>query len=289
MSNPSFDLFANFGVGRRPGSQFAELVQQLGPGVTDHRGLIDLPALTMLFDDIGGLPFFVAEPGPSMQSRLSMSLLGRPAVDDCLIGTADLALIDGEYGATSVEIRSADRAFCVGTARNVRVGREVVDGGDHMEIPAPVVPEGVAAAIGEEAQGLDGRELVRRIADGRLSIGEIGELLGCSVVFDDDQVTLNVATAPWMGNIMGTMHGGVIGAVVAQAVSFAAQAVAPAGVDYLITDFTIDFLRSPVVDGRTVVVRTEAVKVGRRLAVFSAQLFDGETLLAHATADAKFG
>ena len=76
-------------------------------------------------------------------------------------------------------------------------------------------------------------------------------------------------------------------AVVAQGLSFAAQAAAP-GAGYQLIDFTVAFLRSPAVDGRTVQVHTRPVKVGRRLGVFAADLYDGDVLLASGTADARF-
>ena len=277
--------FSAFAVGRRPGSALAEMVQYLGPGLTDHRGLIDLPALTVLFDDIGGLPFFYAGTGPSMQARLSMSMLGRPAVEAVLEATAEVVMSDDDYGVTSVLIRTSEGAVCTGTARSVRVGRDLVAGGDHMQIPEPTAPTG--APLPSYDPAVAGRELVERIAAADAPIGALAELLGGSLEVDD-VVTFRVRTAPWMGNIMGTMHGGVIGAAVAQGLSFAAQAATVPGVGYQLTDFTVDFLRSPAVDGRTVEVRTSVIKTGRRIGVFVAEMYDGDALLAHATAEALF-
>lgn len=292
---PLHDPFASFGVGRLPGSDLAEMVQRLGPGLTDHRGLIDLPALTVLFDDLGGLPFFAAEPGSSIQSRLSMSMVDRPDVDEVLTATAQLAMSSGDYGATTVQIRGRDdRALCVGTARNVRVGRALVTDGDHFEIPDPAAPQGDPSLgrgtlpAGDEVP--TGREVIAAIEANKTTVGQFAALLGGSVeLAGDDAVRFRSKTAPWMANIMGTMHGGVIAAIVAQGLSFAGQAAAPAGVGYQVIDFSVSFLRSPQVDGRTITVSTTPVKVGRRLGVFAAELHDGDTLLAHATADVRFG
>lgn len=286
MTTPApTDPFAAFAVGRRPESALAEMVQRLGPGLTDHRGLIDLPALAVLFDDIGGLPFFVAEPGPSMQSRVSMSMLDRPTVDDELDARASVRLASGMYGVTDVEIAGPGGLVCTGTARNVRVGRELVVDGDHMAIPFPAAPG--AASVPAPAAELSGAEIVDRIAHGDLPIGAVGELLNTSLNVQDSGITVRCTTAPWMGNIMGTMHGGVIAAVTAQAMSLAAQSLTSPGQDYLLSEFSAAFLRSPAVDGRTVHVVVEPIKVGRRLSFLQARMHDGETLLAHAVADAR--
>ncbi|GAA3952073.1 PaaI family thioesterase [Gordonia caeni] len=282
------DPFSAFGVGRRPDSALAEMIQHLGPGLTDHRGLIDLPALAVLFDDIGGLPFYFAGQGSSVQARLSMSMSDRPAVDEVLEATAELVMDSGGFGATAVRITGDQgRPLCFGSARNVRVGREVVSDGDHTAIPEPTAPRGTAPPT-PPSPGKSGREIVHAIAQAWETIGPLGQLLGGSVDFDEeDRVLFSSTTAPWMGNIMGTMHGGVIGAAVAQGLSLAAQAAAP-GAGYQLIDFTVAFLRSPAVDGRTVQVHTRPIKVGRRLGVFAADLYDGDVLLASATADARF-
>lgn len=283
------DPFTSFGIGRRAGSGRTEMVQALGPGVTDHRGLIDLPALAVLFDDIGGLSFFYSGSGSTVQARLSMSMLDRPTVDEVLDGTSEVSMRREPYGVSTVRITGRDgRLLCTGVARSVRVGRDLVVDGDAADLAEPVAPP-AAAPLPTADLARSGREIVADLVDGRAPLGELGRLLGGSVSVDDDgNVCFASVTEPWMGNIMGTMHGGVIAAVVAQALSLAGQAAAPAGVDYQLVDFSIAFLRSPAVDGRTLQVRTRAVKVGRRLGVFTAELYDGDVLLATAGGDVLF-
>ncbi|MFZ2511825.1 MAG: PaaI family thioesterase [Gordonia sp. (in: high G+C Gram-positive bacteria)] len=287
MTIPRPDLFSSFGVGRRPGSELADMAGWLGPGLTDHRGLIEMPALTVLFDDIGGLPFFFAEEGSSVQSRLSMSMLARPEITEELDATAELVLSDAAYGATAVRISGAGgRPLCFGSARNVRVGRELVVDGDHLQIPASTAPGGELCTVDPNQPG---REVVESLAHAWTSLGPLGELLGGAVSFArDGTVQFSSTTAEWMANIMGSMHGGVIAAIVAQGLSYAAQATTPAGVGYQLIEFSVAFHRSPIVDGRTIVVHTRPIKVGRRLGVFAAELYDGANLLASGTADVRF-
>lgn len=286
------DPFAAFGVGRVAGAELTRMVQRLGPGLTDHRGLIELPALAVLFDDIGGLPFFFSgpghtSPGVSIQARLSMSMTDRPEIDEVLDASAQLVMHSGGYGSTVVSITGADaRPLCLGTARNVRVGRPLVTGDDHFTLPAPSAPAGLVAAAPDSSRS--GRDIVAGLAAAYTSLGPIGELLGGAIEFDGDELLFTSRTAAWMANIMGTMHGGVIAAIVAQGVSFAAQATTAPGVGYQLIEFGVAFLRSPAVDGRSLTVRTRPIKVGRRLGVFEASLYDGEVLLAHATADVRY-
>ncbi|GED99805.1 hypothetical protein nbrc107696_02520 [Gordonia spumicola] len=292
MTMTPADAFTAFAVGREPGAPKIEMTQALGPRLTDHRGLIDLPAITVLFDDLGGYPFYVTDrSSSSMQARLTMSMLHRPAVTERLTATAELRLQNPGYGTTTVDISGDDgRTLCVGLARNVRVGRAlVVDGDGTLELASPVTPDDAAVPAAPDAS-LSGREVIDAIRAGDAPIGPLSELLGGSVTaVDDDGLTFTCITAPWMGNVMGTMHGGVIGAIVGQACSFGAQAAMLPGREYQIVDFTVAFLRSPAVDGRGVHARVTPVKLGKRLSIFDAELRDDEgTLLARATADARF-
>ena len=286
------DAFHAFAVGREDNSPMIQMTQALGTRVTDHRGLIDLPALAVLFDDLGGYPFWVADQSATtMQARLSMSMLDRPDVTERLTAVADLRLHNNLYGSTTVDITGhGGRLLCIGNARNVRVQRELVVAGDGVpHLPAPATPN-EAAIVGAPDPELSGREVINRITAGDAPIGPLSELLNGSITtVDHDGLTFSCVSEPWMGNVMGTMHGGVIGAIVAQGCSFAAQSEMRPGGQYQIVDFTVAFLRSPEVDGRSVHVRATPVKLGRRLSIFDAELRDDEgMLLARATADVRF-
>lgn len=242
------DPFTAFAIDREAGHPPQAMTQLLGTGVTDHRGLIELPALAVLFDDLGGMPFYFAEPETSsMQARLSMSMLHRPDVDDRLRATAELAISDPGYGSTTVQITRADGSVvCVGTARNVRVGRPVAEGSNDLTLPEPMAPNSQPAVAAPDP-ALSGAEVVQRLIDGSLPVGPITELLGGRVSHsnDDGSVVVDFTSDPWMANLMGTMHGGVIAAMLAQGCSFGAQRNVRAGGGYQLIDFTCEFHRSP--------------------------------------------
>lgn len=280
--------FEAFGVGYLEGSDDTELAQQLGAHLTDHRGLIELPAMAVLFDAVGGRPFYFADTSSSsLQSRLMMSAQHRPAVTDRLAGTSALRMSDDRFGTTVAQIATvAGELVCTGTARNVRVGRAVTG----REAITATPPAGTAHVdVAPIPADLAGHRIVAQLARGERGVGPLARLLNGSVTVRDGQLRFTSETQPWMANFMGTMHGGVIGTIGAQGLSLGAQAHTAPGQDYQILDFDIGFYRSPAVDGTPVHVDVVGIKVGRRIGSFEATLTDGSaTLLARATADVRF-
>ncbi|GED99329.1 PaaI family thioesterase [Gordonia crocea] len=265
------------------------MTQSLGTRVLDHRGLVDMPALMVLFDDLGGIPFAIADrSSSSLQARLSLSMGARPGVDDVLRGDSRVEMSDEALGSTTVRITRGGEPVLTGTARNVRVGRAVV-GESEVVVGEPLPAPDEVPAPAPIDPSLTGAQIIASIADGSRRIGPLAELLGGEVV-DPDPAALRFAVpaAQWMGNFFGTMHGGMIGAITAQAASLGVAANLRAGVGYQLVEFTVAFLRSPAVDGRPVTATVTPVKIGRRLSTVDVVLHDADgTLLARGTADAR--
>lgn len=297
-SQPRQDPLSVFQVGALSRSGTAtQAQQQLCAQFADHRGRIDLPTYGVLFDHIGGIPFAVtasASGALSLQARLTMSALGHVNVGDRLICDADVAMADDHTGVTPVSIRTqSGRLCCIGTARNMRVGRLAADDtsaaamatlpdctdAQSIRLPEPIPPT------------LSGRDIITQIAAQTRDIGPLASLLNGRVELIDERGALRftATTESWMGNHFGTMHGGVIATIVGQAISFAGQAQAAAGRDYQIAEMSAGFFRSPAVDGAAVIVEVDLVKTGRRVASFIARMstHDG-TLLCEAVADVHF-
>ncbi|GAB17418.1 hypothetical protein GOEFS_032_00140 [Gordonia effusa NBRC 100432] len=283
MDNPR-NPFDAFGIGVVDDS--AQLGQQLSASLADHRGLIELSALAVLFDTIGGRPFYeLDESTSSLQARVIMSALHRPAVTDRLVSSGQIRMNDDGYGTTTADITtSAGVLVTTGLTRNVRVGRSSTS---RDQIGALADPE--PRPLPSTDRNLSGHKIIEAIAHGDHPIGPIGELVDGSIAVLDGATRFTSVTAPWMANMMGTMHGGVIGAIGALACSFGAQAHTQPGTEYQILDFDIGFYRSPAVDGSPVHVDVTPVKVGRRIGSFEASMrTDDRTLLARATADVRF-
>ncbi len=279
MSTPR-NPFDAFGIG-------VGLGQQLSGNVADHRGLIELPALAVLFDTIGGRPFYeLDESSSSLQARVIMSALHRPNVTDRLTSTAQVRMHDDGYGTTTADISTTDGLLvCTGITRNVRVGRAAKSRDQIGELPAPTSP----GPLPTTDVRLAGHKIVEAIAHGDHPIGPIAELVDGSVAIHDGATRFTAITAPWMANMMGTMHGGMIASIGALACSFGAQAHTQPGFDYQLLDFDIGFYRSPAVDGSPVHVDVTPIKVGRRIGSFEASMrTDDRTFLARATADVRF-
>ncbi len=282
----AFDAFA---IRMVADSDPIAMTQSLGTRVLDHRGLIDLPALMVLFDDLGGIPFALADrSSSSLQARLSLSMGSRPAPGEVLRGDSRLVMSDDALGSTTVRITGDGEPVVIGSARSVRVGRAVV-GESEVVVGEPLPAPDEAPVPVPIDPSLSGAQVIAAIAAGRLPVGPLGELLG-AVVVDAEPAALQmtVPAVAWMGNFFGTMHGGMIGTITAQAASLGVAANLRAGVGYQLVEFTVAFLRSPAVDGRAVTATVTPVKIGRRLSTVDVALHDADgTLLARATADAR--
>ncbi|HNP57203.1 MAG TPA: PaaI family thioesterase [Gordonia sp. (in: high G+C Gram-positive bacteria)] len=266
------------------------MTQPMGARFADHRGLIEMPALMVLFDDLGGIPFsFADRSSSSLQARLSVSVGPRPGLTDVLRGESVLSMSDEAFGSTTVRVtRGDDEEVAGGRARSARVGRARI--GESEIVVGPTLPAPDDAELPEPIdQSLTGAQIVASIADGERRIGPLGELLGASIAdADPAAVRLAIPAAKWMGNFFGTMHGGMIATIVAQAASLGVAANLRAGVGYQLVEFTVAFLRSPAVDGRSVTATAIPVKIGRRLSTVDVELHDADgILLARATADAR--
>ncbi|MEO9327816.1 PaaI family thioesterase [Gordonia aurantiaca] len=266
----------------------------------DHRGLIELPALAVLFDHCGGIPFHQVHGDPSaatLQARLSLSTHGRAQAGDTLSARAEVMMHDEGWGSTTVAIRTgAGELRCIGTARNVRVGRAPVGETPSGEIGLPLPGCEVDVRLPEPIPvALTGREIVEEVATKVREPGPLTEMLDGTVeILDgtserDAGVRFRALTEGWMGNMFGTMHGGVIATIVGQAGSFAGQLHAGAGQEYSIGDMAIGFYRSPAVDGGEVTVEVTPIKTGRRISSFEATMTSyDDVLLSRATLDVHY-
>jgi acyl-coenzyme A thioesterase PaaI-like protein len=157
---------------------------------------------------------------------------------------------------------------------------------------AHAVPVGTDAAVSSaELTRADGTPLAR--ATGRCAMfaptaewGRRSEPGGPVTGFTELQATTapdgmstTGVAAPELANTAGVMHGGVVAAVVADALAAGLDAAAPrlAGAP---TDYDVTFLRGISVDGSRVTTRTSPVRAGARFAAVRAELYDAAGRLA---------
>lgn len=271
--------------------------QVLGHAVADHRGQIEMPAYAVMVESVtsGGFWYSLDAPVGSVQSWLSLTAAAPAGIGQRLSATSQLAHRDHAYGALTVQITNDDRSVvCADVGRCVQVSR----GSDALaaikDVPQPPPGERAPAPLQLPClpspidPGLDGRQVLAGISDGRIAAGPLCDLLHASVTSADDQVRLIVAPQPWMANPLGAMQGGVVAAILGQACSLAGQVHTVPDQRYALVDLTANFWRSPPVDAGDITVTTGLHKLGRRIGTVSALMVADDVPLAHAVADIQY-
>ena len=114
------------------------------------------------------------------------------------------------------------------------------------------------------------------------------ELLGVSSSPHGDGVRLAAVTQPWMANVLGFVHGGILASMIGQAVSFVGELHTTPDADHQVGELSISFLRSPRVDGQHLTIDARADRVGRRVASVGVTMRSGDQVQATATAEILF-
>ncbi|MGZ8176829.1 acyl-CoA thioesterase domain-containing protein [Williamsia sp. SKLECPSW1] len=288
------DPLTVFGIGgQAPSAPMTRMRQRLGDALVDHRGRLEIPAYAVLVDSVAGAPFVARTPRDRgvVQASLVFATSGvRVEPTGVLTATATLRHDADAFGLTTVDV-TGDDGDLVATvvARSARTGRvfdEALlsqisgDGPDEdrwRTVPASLdhcVPPPTIDPV------LSGAQIVEAMRDGRLSTGPIAATLTIEPTSDGARFQ----PAPWMANALGSMHGGVVAASLAQACSWAGQGCTAAGQDHHLADFAVDFFRSPPVDVEELTISTRVVRAGRRVVTVAGELRDAETVLAQASA-----
>jgi uncharacterized protein (TIGR00369 family) len=267
--------------------------QLLGSALVDHRGEIGLASFATLAEIVGGSAFYHAQPvgSSTVQSRLSLSVPSPAKLGSTASGAGrTVGSVDG-HGVTSAELSDDSGAvICVATGRGVVVSRATGE--------TPARQTGRPAGAGESAEqpplpapldpGLSGHQILAGLVDGSIPAGPIQTLFGLLVAaVGDDSIEVIATPTPGMANKMGTMHGGIVTAILAESASLAGELSAGAGQRYAVVDISVSFLRSPALDQGDLTVSVKQVKSGRRICSVIATMIQSDgTVVAQATADA---
>ena len=273
--------------GRRTTSQL------LGSALVDHRGEIGMASYATLAEIVGGSAFYNAQPAGSatVQSRLSLSVASPVKLGMKASGAGRLVGSTGGHGVTSAElIDDSGAVICVATGRGVVVGRAVgetppLETGRPASSAAPVEQPPLPEPLDPE---LTGRQILAGLVDGSIPAGPIQALLGLRVAaVGEDTIEVTATPTPGMANKMGTMHGGIVTSILAEAASLGTELSARAGHRYQVADISVSFLRSPAIDQGDLTITVKQIKSGRRISsVFATMVQPDGTVVAQATADA---
>ncbi|MBO0847043.1 MAG: PaaI family thioesterase [Nocardioides sp.] len=132
---------------------------------------------------------------------------------------------------------------------------------------------------------LDGYEQLQAIFDGRLPGAPIADTLGLDG-FGGERGAIHVELVPEHRhyNPIGSVHGGVISALLDTAAGCSVHSTLAPGELYTSLDLTVKFLRPVTVDSGRLRCEGTVVQRGRRTALAQAQLYDASgRLVAHAT------
>jgi uncharacterized protein (TIGR00369 family) len=134
-------------------------------------------------------------------------------------------------------------------------------------------------------RGMSGLEVLQAMAVGDLPAPPVLQMLGITgFAAAEGGVTVRLVPQEFHYNPLGSVHGGVISALLDTAAACSVHSTLPTGVGYTSLDLSVKFLR-PVTLALGEIVATGAVlQRGRRTALAEARLTDAAgKLLAHAT------
>jgi uncharacterized protein (TIGR00369 family) len=127
--------------------------------------------------------------------------------------------------------------------------------------------------------------------DGSVAPAPIFDVLNMRIdAFGPGWIEFSIVPQPYMLNIAGTLHGGVLATVLDSALTCALVTQLPAGLACATTDFQVRFFRPVRIPSSALVARAEVINAGRRLttAQATASTTDGK-LIAHSTGTLAVG
>jgi uncharacterized protein (TIGR00369 family) len=140
-------------------------------------------------------------------------------------------------------------------------------------------------ALAARIAPLSGLDVFTRVASGELPPPPVADTLGFSrIEATDGSVTVYLEPREFHFNPIGSMHGGVISAVLDTAAGCSVHTTLPAGIAYTSLDLHTRFLRPVTLSSGTLRCVGRVVSRGRQTALAEAHLYDAaDKLVAHAT------
>jgi uncharacterized protein (TIGR00369 family) len=132
---------------------------------------------------------------------------------------------------------------------------------------------------------LPGDEFLRRVFDapGRAPI--ISDLLAMTLEsVEVGRVVFSAPASRHVGNMLGTVHGGLSATLLDSAMACAVHSTLPAGTEYGTLELKVNFVRAVPTDGRPLTATGQLVHRGRQIITTEGQVHDAEgRLVAHGT------
>jgi uncharacterized protein (TIGR00369 family) len=136
-----------------------------------------------------------------------------------------------------------------------------------------------------DLSALDGFEQLQAMSDGRLPGAPIADLIGLEA-FGGERGAMYVELAPRPDhyNPIGSVHGGILSALLDTACGCSVHSTLVPGELYTSLDLSVKFLRRVTVDSGRLRAEGSVIQRGRRTALAQAWLYDAQRrLVAHGT------
>ncbi|WP_316803575.1 PaaI family thioesterase [Pedobacter nototheniae] len=136
----------------------------------------------------------------------------------------------------------------------------------------------------KEALQLSGMEYLQAMADGKLPLPPLLYTLDFSVTeIKAGEVEFRFTPQEFHYNPIGTVHGGVISAILDSAMGCSLHSLLPAGKGYTTLELKVNFLKAITIKTGELKTIGKVINLGGRTALVEAQLVDADhTVYAHA-------
>jgi uncharacterized protein (TIGR00369 family) len=259
----------------------------LGPKGEVHSGLLAFLADGALFASVVSvLPARVM----CTTAELSMTFLGRPPrAGGDITARGQLIHLDEQVGLAEVFVHDGDeRLVAHGTSR-CAVFEPVADTTDlaadspeqapepELGLPDPHLRPPPPVDAAPPPPGADGLERMRRQLRGEVDRPPVDQLTGIHLVeVERGRAVFGLPASPWLRNEFGNVYGGVLTLLAKSAAAAAVQTTAAEGVGFTALDVKINFLRAVAADGSELVATGTVLHAGRRLAIATADVMQGD-------------
>lgn len=230
---------------------------------------------------------------PTTTAELALTFLGAARVAPGeLTASARLIHLDAALALAEVFLRdSTGRTVAHGTSRcsvfpaidpSVELVPAAPEPGsygtpDPWQRPAPVEPVGTWRAR-------SGLEQLTALLTGERERPPVDHLFGVRLAgAEHGRVVFTMPASPWLSQEWGTVHGGALALLATSATSAVVQSTAPAGTAFAALDVKVNFLRAVQPDGRDLVATGTLLHAGRRLAIATAEVVQGDERVAVST------
>ena len=140
-------------------------------------------------------------------------------------------------------------------------------------------------AAAEAATKMSGLDFLQAINAGDIPLPPLSHTLNFGKAeITPGQVTFQFDPKEYHYNTLGTVHGGVITAILDTAMGCTLHSTLPVGVRYTTLELKVNFLRAVTIQNKLLFAKGKIVHAGKTTAVVEGQLIDHENkVYAHAT------